>query len=111
MVWYACVCVCVCWEPSGEISAALASGRFVTIRDALSTDLAESLHAELANRDLEIGRLQAVVDKLDGDLDAGRVEMEEERERRALVEEELRMIRQSLALRETNKLQQQVWWT
>ena len=48
MVWYACVCVCVCWEPSGEISAALASGRFVTIRDALSTDLAESLHAELA---------------------------------------------------------------
>ena len=32
---------------TAEISAALASGRFVTIRDALPTDLAESLHAEL----------------------------------------------------------------
>lgn len=32
----------------GEISTALANGRFVTIRDALPTELAEALHAELS---------------------------------------------------------------
>lgn len=33
---------------AGEISTALASGRFVTIRDALPTELAKSLYAEAA---------------------------------------------------------------
>ena len=56
------------------------------------------LENQAAEKDAEIGRAMATIDRLDGDLQAARTEIGREREARGLVEEELRLLAASLSL-------------
>ena len=66
------------------------------------------LENQAAEKDAEIGRAMATIDRLDGDLQAARTEIGREREARGLVEEELRLLRQSLAMQEVERLKRVV---
>jgi hypothetical protein len=66
------------------------------------------LEAQAAERDAEVGRALATIDRLDGDVQAAKAEVQREREARGLVEEELRLLRQSLAMQEVDRLKRVV---
>jgi hypothetical protein len=66
------------------------------------------LHSQVAGRDTEIGRALARIDALETAVEVARREAASERESKSLVCEELRLLRQSLAMQENDKLRRMV---
>jgi chromosome segregation ATPase len=67
-----------------------------------------AIASDVANKDVEVGRLRAALDRVEMDKRSLKGELEASKDAKALVEEEVKLLRQSLATQELERLKRQV---